>query len=179
MASTPSAFKDITAALPNLSGDELAQVGALVSALRSMRTDVTPDLTKTMELVDMICKAVAKKTGGHTPMYVFRESNHFTPFKKRVENLESFFEKFGLTSKVERIALYTLLVNILIEDLVLKEIPVSVNTVANCIEQTPRLFAKQFPGYIENNYQSAVIRTLAQEGNPSVRREPSTEAGAQ
>ena len=85
-------------------------------------------------------------------------SRSFALCRRNINGLPEFVQKhFGKISKVDRLGVYVLMHNILINDLRKRNIPVSIGSICRNLNRITETFNNEFPGYFESGMGKVIL----------------------
>lgn len=147
-------LSELLGALPTLSHEELATVRGAIDHLLSKRSEGDDP---TIPLFNSILKVLSKQMAFST----FTGTSAYRAWKANAPVCVSFIETtWPEASKVAKGALMVILIDMLIDDLQGRGVPVTIGTITNNLDRIPQLFDLAYPDYIKMGMAHVVLKAL-------------------
>lgn len=157
------AYRQVVAALPLLSPDERARVGAALKAIGGVSGTLgsavpggesTEDVSD--EALGVIAAVVLRLSGERAHPAVLRRSSQFPAFAPKTADLGQFFAQHA-PARAQRRALLAVGVELLYRDLARAGMSVTSRTLMSCVHQVPGVLDKAFPGYARAGHLGMIV----------------------
>jgi hypothetical protein len=152
--------------LATLNKNDLLQVKQLTEVLLGGATLLEPTTTDDNEA--MLFHAVraeltAHGLNGKIPYSRLKDSNYYKSWSQGLTVVNQFIDQHfqsHIKSKIQRIGICRVIIQVLIADLKRLHIPPSLGTIARNLHRVPQAFDNQFPNYIQSGLAYLVIQAM-------------------
>lgn len=135
-------LSQILGALPRLTQQELAAVGAAVQKLQGSAAPTIDDNER------LLYESLTEAIGAGVPFAKFAASTAYKPWVQNASSFVEFAENtFQPRNRAARKALLAYLLGLIHADLMKRNVPISMMAVATNLSRIPELYDQAFPGY--------------------------------
>lgn len=154
-------LNDVLAMLPHLRQKDLSTVRAAIDHLLDKRVENDPTLP--------LFGAIKSILGIHTSFHQFQAARAYAAWKRAAPAYVQFLDAtWPEASKVAKVAITTVLIDMLADDLAGMKVPVTLNSIVTNLERIPQLFDREFPGYRKMGMAHLVLAAMEKEKKDAV-----------
>jgi len=145
---------------------DLLQIRQLTDMLLGGTTSVETPVNDEREamLFDAVrAELSANGFNGKIPFSNLKEGNYYKAWQKGLGVVNQFIDEHfqsHIKSKVQRIGICRIIIQVLLSDLKRLNIPPSLGTIARNLHRVPQTFDNQFPNYIQSGLAYLVIKAM-------------------
>ncbi len=145
---------------------DLLQIRQLTDILLGGTT--SPETTSIDDREAMLFDAVRAELSSHgfngkIPFSNLKEGNYYKSWSRGLKVVNQFIDEHfqkHITSKVQRIGICRIIIQVLLSDLKRLGVPPSLGTIARNLHRVPQSFDNQFPNYIQSGLAHLVIKAM-------------------